>query len=54
MSDAGIKILVLADSRAFHTERYVRELRNQGCRVLLASLERGNTHHFHLKHRAVG
>ncbi|MBI5267465.1 MAG: glycosyltransferase [candidate division Zixibacteria bacterium] len=44
-----LRILVLADSRAFHTERYVRELRIQGCRVLLGSLEHGSTIHLHLK-----
>lgn len=48
-----LRVLVLADSRAFHTERYVPELRRQGCRVLVASMERGNLHHFHLKHRGV-
>jgi glycosyltransferase involved in cell wall biosynthesis len=42
-------ILVLADSRSFHTHRYVRELRRQGCRVLLASLEHGSVIHFHLR-----
>lgn len=43
-----LRVLVLADSRAFHTERYVRELRKQGCRVLPASLERGTLRHLHL------
>jgi hypothetical protein len=51
VSSAGLKVLVLADSRAFHTQRYIGELRRQGCRVLLASLERGSTHHFRLKRR---
>ncbi|MBD3258675.1 hypothetical protein GF377_09605 [candidate division GN15 bacterium] len=46
-----LRVLVLADSRAFHTARYVRELRRQGCRVVLASLERGAMPHFHLKRR---
>ena len=40
---------MLADSRAFHTERFSRELRRQGCRVLVASLERGRKLHFHLR-----
>lgn len=44
-----LRILVLADSRSFHTERYVRELRNQGCRVVTASLEPGELIHVHLK-----
>ncbi len=43
-----MRVLVLADSRAFHTERYVRELRRQGCQVLTASLEHGTMAHFHL------
>jgi glycosyltransferase involved in cell wall biosynthesis len=45
------KILLLAKSGSYHTERFVAELRRQGCRVLVASLERGNLHHFHLKNR---
>ncbi|UCC44582.1 MAG: glycosyltransferase [Candidatus Zixiibacteriota bacterium] len=49
MNRNGLRLLVLADSRSFHTERYVRQLRRQGCRVLLASLERGSTLHFHLR-----
>jgi glycosyltransferase involved in cell wall biosynthesis len=40
---------VLADTRSFHTERYVRELRGQGCRVVVASLERGKIIHVHLR-----
>jgi glycosyltransferase involved in cell wall biosynthesis len=40
-----LRILVLADSRAYHTERYVTEFRNQGCEVLLASLEDGECEH---------
>jgi glycosyltransferase involved in cell wall biosynthesis len=46
-----IRVLVLADSRAFHTARYVAELRRQGCQVLLASLEEGSTLHYQLKNR---
>jgi len=49
MISTPLRILVLADSRSFHTERYVRELRRQGCRVLLASLENGGTIHLHLR-----
>ena len=37
----SLRILVLADSRSFHTERFVDQLREQGCVVLLASLETG-------------
>ena len=51
MTDPKLSILVLADSRSFHTERYVRELRRQGCHVVLVSLERGNIHHYTLKAR---
>ncbi len=51
MNNEGLRVLVLADSRAFHTERYVCELRHQGCHVLTASFERGTMHHYHLKHR---
>jgi len=49
VSKQRLRVLVLADSRSFHTERYVREMRRQGCHVLLASLERGRTFHFRLK-----
>lgn len=48
---AQTKVLVLADSRSFHTERFVHALRERDCHVLLASLEKGGTHHFPLKHR---
>lgn len=51
MKARRFKILLLADSRAFHTERIVGELRRQGCQVLTASLEKGSIHHFHLKSR---
>jgi hypothetical protein len=44
-----LRILVLADAGSFHTARYVRELRRQGCCVLLASLERGEPVHVRLK-----
>lgn len=43
--------MVLADSRSFHTERYVAELRRQGCKVFVASLEHGHMHHYHLRKR---
>jgi len=51
LSKDRFKILVLADSRAFHTERYVAELTRQGCDVFLASLERGEMPHYPLKLR---
>ena len=34
-----MKVMVLADSRSFHTERYVAELRRQDCEPFLLSLE---------------
>ncbi|MBU8932934.1 MAG: glycosyltransferase [candidate division Zixibacteria bacterium] len=46
-----MKILLLADSRSFHTERFAGELRRLGCRVLVASVERGRMLHFHLRPR---
>ncbi len=46
-----LRVLVLAPSSSFHTERFVAELRRQGCRVLVASLERGRLHHFRLARR---
>jgi len=49
VSEGRFRVLVLADSRAFHTERYVLQMRRQGCHILLASFERGTTHHHHLK-----
>ena len=51
MSAPGLHVMVLADSRSFHTERYVAELRRQGCRVFLASLERGRMLHYTLRSR---
>lgn len=53
MSNERFRILVLADSSSFHTQRYVRELRRQNCRVLLASLERGSMLHYRLKRRGL-
>ncbi len=51
MSGDRLKVLVLADSRSFHTERYVAEMRRQGCRVLLLSLENGHVFHYDLRRR---
>lgn len=53
MSEKSLRVLVLADSRAFHTERYVKELRAQDCTVLLASLESGTIEHRRLKDRGI-
>ena len=49
MTDRKFRILLLADSRSFHIERLVAQLRRHDCRVLTASLERGSVHHYHLK-----
>jgi len=51
MTGTGPRVLVLADSRSFHTERYVAELRRQGCEVLAASLESGTMPHHALRRR---
>ena len=52
MRKRRLKILLLADSRAFHTERIAAEYRAQGLSVFIASLEHGQLHHWHL--RSVG
>ena len=46
-----LRVLVLGDSRSFHIERYLPELRRQNCEVLLASLEAGRIEYFQLKWR---
>jgi L-malate glycosyltransferase len=51
VSSERLRILVLADSRSFHTERYVAELERQGCEVVTASLEEGHMPHHTLKRR---
>lgn len=51
MNAPGLKLLLLADSRSFHTERYAEELQRQGCEVLTASLESGSMPHKGLKRR---
>lgn len=51
MTDRPLRILVLADSRSFHTDRYVSQMRRFGCRVVLASLEQSGRYHFQLKRR---
>ena len=40
-----MKILLLADSRSYHTERYMKYLQQEGCDILLASIERGGLDH---------
>ncbi len=53
MTDGRLNILVLGDSRSFHIERYVTELRHQNCHVMVASLEAGTMHHYTLKSRTI-
>lgn len=48
MNKGRLKLLLLGDAASCHLERFAAELRRQGCRVLVASLERGRLHHFHL------
>lgn len=50
MNDARLKVLLLADAAAFHTERFALQLSALGCDVLTASLERGAMEH----HRLIG
>jgi len=51
VSGRAMKVLILADSRSFHTERYLAELQRQGCETLLVSLESGSIEHHLLKRR---
>lgn len=51
MSDQPLRILVLADAGSYHTERYVAELRRQGCEVLLTSLEEGRIDYYRLRRK---
>lgn len=46
-----LKVLLLADAVAFHTERFARQLQLQGCEVLIASLEPGEMEHHSLRGR---
>ncbi len=45
------RVLLLSDSRAFHTERFAEQLVSQGCEVLTASLEYGSMPHVKLAWR---
>jgi glycosyltransferase involved in cell wall biosynthesis len=46
-----LRVLIMADSRSFHTERYAAELQQQGCQVMTASLEDGSIDHHLLRRR---
>lgn len=47
----ALKVLLLADAVAFHTERFAHQLKLQGCDVLTASLEPGEMEHHPLRSR---
>ena len=47
----ALKVLLLADAVAFHTERFAQQLQRQGCEVLTASLESGKIEHHSLRGR---
>jgi len=51
MNRAALKVLLLADAVAFHTERYADQLELQGCEVMTASLEPGRMEHHLLQGR---
>lgn len=51
MSDRPLRVMVLADAGSYHTERYVVELKRQGCEILLVSLEEGRIDHYRLKRK---
>ena len=52
MSESKIKILILSDSRAFHTERIVEQLEKQNYDVLTLSMENGDMEHVNLQKRS--
>jgi glycosyltransferase involved in cell wall biosynthesis len=47
----ALKVLLLADAVAFHTERFAHQLQLQGCEVMTASLEPGEMEHHSLRGR---
>ena len=51
MNDNRLRIMLLGDSRSFHLERYLSELKNQNCEVLFLSLESGCVPHVSLKRK---
>lgn len=51
MKKEKLRILVLGDSRSFHIERYLAELRRQNCEVLVASIEAGRIDYYQLRWR---
>ena len=51
MNVVKMKVLLLADAVAFHTERIARQFRLQGCEVEIASVERGDLEYHQLSGR---
>ena len=51
MTDRPLRIMALADAASFHAERYVAELKRQGCETLLVSLEEGRVEHYRLRRK---
>lgn len=49
MNKSKLRVLVLGDSRSFHLERYIPELKRQDCEVLLASMETGRIEYYQLQ-----
>jgi len=49
VNDTLLRIMLLGDSRSFHLERYLSELKRQNCEVLFLSLESGYVPHVSLK-----
>jgi glycosyltransferase involved in cell wall biosynthesis len=47
-----LRVLLLADASTFHTERFARQLKQQACHVVLASLEGGDISHIRLRRLA--
>jgi len=48
MNSDSLKIMLLGDSRSFHLERYVAELKRQNGEILFLSLESGSVQHVSL------
>lgn len=46
-----LKILMLSDGGSYHTDRFLNSLRNSGCDIKLASLEKGDLVDYQMKKR---
>ncbi len=49
MTSRAPRVLLLSDAASFHTERFARQLKRQGCWVVTASLEEGSMRSIRLK-----